>query len=115
MPSRHRMEGEELIRISLEPFHVWLQFDSTTLEIGTMFWLKDGMGRSTCIDPVTRQGEMEMLWSLVGETGQSVSWADEIAIEFTGGARLRIPAALDHAPRGTLRARDGEKNVAEDF
>jgi hypothetical protein len=87
----------------------------TTLEIGTLFWILDGTGRSACIDPNTRQGDVELLWSLVGETGMSVSWTDEIKIKFTGGAQLRIPAAIDGAPRGTLRGRDGDKDLVEDF
>ena len=115
MLNRQAMEGEELIRISLESSQVQLAFNRTTLEIGALFWVKDATGRSTCIDPVTRIGEVELLWSLVGEIGMSVSWAGEITIEFVGGAQLRIPEALDDAPRGTLRGRDGNRNLAEDF
>jgi len=37
--NREPMEDEELIRLSLEAFHVQLQFESTILQIGVAFLL----------------------------------------------------------------------------
>ena len=112
---RQYLEGEQLIRISLEPMRVVLEFYRTSLEMRTPLWVKDGIGRSTCIDPSTRIGDVDVLWSLVGETGISSTWSDEIKIAFTGGAQLRIPESLDGTPRGTLRGHDDDRNIAEDF
>jgi hypothetical protein len=64
---------------------------------------------------VAHTGELAALWPLIGERVQAVSWADDIDIVFTGGARLRIPASPDHAPRGTLLGRAGDNHLAEDF
>ena len=44
MINREPMEGEELIRLSLEAFHVQLHFESTILQIGVEFRLSKSGG-----------------------------------------------------------------------
>ena len=117
MPNREPMQDRELIRLSLEAFHVQLQFENTVLEIGVEFWVSGGSGAAVCINPVTHRGDVGALWSLIGERARTASWADEIEIEFANGARVRIPAATGHAPtRGTLMGRGAnDENMVEDF
>jgi hypothetical protein len=117
MPNREPMQDEELIRLSLEAFHIQLQFENTALQIGVPFWVSGDSGEAIRIDPVTHQGDVGPLWSLIGERVRSITWADEIEIAFTGGARLRIPAAVDKVPtRGTLMGRGAnDENMVEDF
>ena len=117
MTDREPLVGEELIRLSLEAFHVQLQFENTVLQIGVAFRVSRGVGDAVRIDPVTHDGDVGRLWSLIGERGHSVTWADEIEIAFTNGARLVIPAAVDNAPtRGTLMGRGANgENMVEDF
>jgi hypothetical protein len=67
--NREPMVGEELIRLSLEAFHVQLQFENMVLEIGVAFRVNGGVGDAVRIDPVTHDGDVGPLWSLIGERG----------------------------------------------
>jgi hypothetical protein len=81
--------AEELIRITVETYGVYLVFDETVLQLGAPF-LVTAKGVSAEIRPSERKGNLSALWMLIGERVVNTDWSDTITFTFQDGSEIKI-------------------------
>jgi hypothetical protein len=96
--------GDELIEISLHPYHVYFTFSESELQLGAAFAIVAEGSPSSKFDPKEGSGDLSKLWSLVGKSVTAVIWEETICIVFTGGEVISIFPS-EGRPRGLIKGR----------
>lgn len=114
--------GCELIRIGFEVNTVRIEFDRYAIEVGVPFLVAVAGRSEIFIDPHEKQGEVQILWRLIGQKIVDVIWdeanrsSEQICITLTDGTRVTVPPGA--FPRGTIcgkRQRSDGAFEIEDF
>jgi hypothetical protein len=96
--------GDELLEVSLHPFHVYFTFVKSKLQLGARFKILVPGSPPILFDPIDGTGDLRILWVLIGKLIKTVLWEEEINLVFASGETISIESN-EGRPRGCIRGR----------
>jgi hypothetical protein len=104
--------GDELVEISLHPYHLYLTFLESELQLGAPFMISVKGAPSTEFDPKEGTGDLRILWSLIGKRVKAVIWEEAVSIVLADDEVISIGPSQGR-PRGVIKGR--RDMTIEDF
>lgn len=97
--------GEELIRITLERSYVGLIFQQHGIQLFSIFRVKTPDDKDVEIDASTKNGDIDVLWKLVGSTVKELRSVGGLYLEFNDGTIVSCISGKNRVS-GTIQTLD---------
>ena len=106
--------GEEIIRVSMESWGVFIDTDGSQIQIGSEFLVRR-IGCDDCwISPQSKAGEVSALWPSLGNRIASVAWGHDLVLTLDDGTEIVVPPS-SFGYRGIILSHDGTNTTWDDF
>ena len=106
--------GEEIMRVSMESWGVFIHTDGSQVQIGSEFFVRR-IGRDDCwISPQGKVGEVSALWPSLGSRIAAVAWGRDLVLTLDDGTEIVVPPSPS-GYRGAILSHDGKNTTWDDF